>query len=338
MTEPPGLEDRDVADFASRIGLGRAADMRLSRLSGGVSSDVWKVEGTKGTVCVKRALPTLRVATRWEVPVERGQFEARWLKTASGIVPHSVPQIVDYEPHSFLLAMQFFPPEKFPNWRAELLEGRVNPRIAGLLGEMIGKIHSSTADKPEIAKSFQSDALFDALRLDPYFRSLRDTHHDLADRLDKIVERTATCRRVLVHGDVSPKNVLVGIDGPILLDAECAWFGDPAFDVAFLCTHLLLKLSVVPGKALLLRQAYAEYLAGYDSYIAWEPRNDLHARAGDLLAAMLLARTDGKSPVDYLPPATRSMARRFAVNMLTDSSNSPNSILDAWVSVLDSRT
>ena len=39
---------------------------------------------------------------------------------------------------------------------------------------------------------------------------------------------TAATKRVLVHGDFSPKNLLAGAGGPVILDAECAWYGDPA--------------------------------------------------------------------------------------------------------------
>jgi len=319
-----------VAEFAAGLGLGNAGDIELLTLSGGVSSDVWKAVGPRGTACIKQALPTLRVATRWDVPVKRGEYEARWLETASDIVPLSVPKMLKYEPHSHLLGMQFFAPEDFPNWRTQIFDGTVDRTVASALGHVVGKIHAATADAPAMRTRFDSDALFDALRLDPYFRSLRSSHPDLADRLDKIIERTATTRRVLVHGDVSPKNVLVGKGGPVLLDAECAWFGDPAFDVAFLCTHLLLKARVRPAHAIELRLAFADYINAYESHVNWESLTALRGRSADLLAAMLLARIDGKSPVDYLPPSCRAWVRSVARDLLKGKPTSPTDVLNAW--------
>lgn len=319
-----------VADFAAALGLGNAGEIELFPLSGGVSSDVWKAVGPRGTACIKQALPTLRVISRWDVPVKRGEYEARWLETASGIVPLSVPKMFKYEPHSHMIGMQFFAPEEFPNWRARLLDGTVDGGVAGALGHVVGNIHAATADATAIAARFDSDVLFDALRLDPYFRSLQPRHPDLAERLDKIIERTATTRRVLVHGDVSPKNVLVGSIGPILLDAECAWFGDPAFDVAFLCTHLLLKTRVRPDRAAELRRAFAGYINAYESHVDWEPLTALRERSADLLAAMLLARIDGKSPVDYLPPSCCDWVRNAARALLQGDPTSPAEVLNAW--------
>jgi 5-methylthioribose kinase len=333
--EPEALES--VAQFAATLGLGDAAQIHLSVLSGGVSSDVWKAVGPKGVACIKRALPTLRVAKRWDVPVRRGEFEARWLETACAIAPTSVPRILGYDHALHLIGMQFFAAEQYPNWRDQMLAGHVDRHTAGAMGHLVGSIHAATVGKPMIEARFDSDELFDALRLDPYFRSLQTSHPDLKVRLAAIIERTASTRRALVHGDVSPKNVLVGECGPVLLDAECAWFGDPAFDLAFLCTHLLLKVLVVPSRATDLKDAFTDYVAAYESQVTWEPLTEIRERSADLLVAMLLARIDGKSPVDYLNALDRIQVRNFARDRLIEKCISPNTIADAWHSLLQSR-
>jgi hypothetical protein len=134
--------------------------------------------------------------------------------------------------------------------------------------------------------------------------------------LENLSEQTAKNKLVLVHGDVSPKNILVGPRGPVFLDAECAWYGDPAFDLAFCLNHLLLKGVWVPeAKSAFLgcyRALAREYLAGVD----WEQPAVLERRAAALLPGLLLARVDGKSPVEYLTGAgdqarVRAFARRF---------------------------
>src|SRR5204863_4441552 len=115
-------------------------------------------------------------------------------------------------------------------------------------------------------------------RLEPYLLATASRHADLAPALQALVARTQANRITLVHGDVSPKNILVGPDGPVLLDAECAWWGDPAFDLAFCLNHLLLKCLWTPTAAagfLACFDALAEaYLAG----VVWERRADLEER------------------------------------------------------------
>ena len=114
------------------------------------------------------------------------------------------------------------------------------------------------------------------------------------------MERTAQARIALVHGDVSPKNILVGPDGPVLLDAECAWYGDAAFDIAFCLNHLLLKSVLMPEHALDLLSSFDALAGNYFEAVHFEPRAQLEARAASLLPALALARIDGKSPVEYL--------------------------------------
>ena len=97
-----------------------------------------------------------------------------------------------------------------------------------------------------VAAEFPTDAIFHAIRLEPYLLATARAHPDLAPQLEGLVATTQANKRALVHGDVSPKNILVGPAGPVFLDAECAWWGDPAFDLAFCLNHLLLKCLWTP--------------------------------------------------------------------------------------------
>ena len=62
------------------------------RLTGGVSSDIWRIDLPSGPICVKRALAKLRVAADWHAPVERNVFEARWMRHAAGFAPRLLGQ------------------------------------------------------------------------------------------------------------------------------------------------------------------------------------------------------------------------------------------------------
>jgi len=164
-------------------------------------------------------------------------------------------------------------------------------------------------------------------------------HPDLAARLQRLIDVTGTTKLALVHGDVSPKNILVGPSGPVLLDAECAWYGDPAFDLAFCVNHLLLKSLVVPGcRGELLRSAHA-LAEQYVRQVDWEPRSALETRTASLLPALLLARVDGKSPVEYLTDDRhRLFVRTLASALLRAPAATVVGVLDAWVTALEAPT
>src|SRR3546814_5509009 len=111
-----------------------------------------------------------------------------------------------------------------------------------------------------------------------------DLDSELAPALTALADDLASRKSALVHGDVSPKNILVSASGPVFLDAECAVYGDPAFDLAFCTTHLLLK-SVWSGDVR-MNEAAAALVAAYRAGIDWEDSDDLLLRAGKLTAAL----------------------------------------------------
>src|SRR5204862_3320871 len=196
-----------------------------------------------------------------------------------------------------LFAMEYLDPSLFPVWKEQLRDGNADPATAEAVAERLVMIHNATAGDPQIARMFGSDDDFTAIRLEPYLLTAAEAHPDLAAPLKFLVQETLGMKLALVHGDVSPKNILCGPDGPVFLDAECAWYGDPAFDLAFCLNHLLLKCLWVPAS----RAAFLEcYDALSDSYLKTFADIGLEDRAASLLPALLLARVDGKSPVEYL--------------------------------------
>ena len=177
------------------------------------------------------------------------------------------------------------------------------------------RIHAASANDPGVAAAFATDRIFYDIRLEPYLVASARAHPDRADALHALVETTARNRRALVHGDVSPKNILIGPQGPVFLDAECAWYGDPAFDLAFCLNHLLLKCLWTPRAARELLQCYDVLAKSYLGGVDWEPQGGLEARAARLLPGLFLARIDGKSPVEYLTEAAdKERVRRVARN------------------------
>lgn len=165
-----------------------------------------------------------------------------------------------------------------------------------------------------MARAFAHDDAFYAIRLEPYLEASARAHPDHAAALRHLIAVTAGTRHVLVHGDVSPKNILVGPSGPVLLDAECAWYGDPAFDLAFCLNHLLLKCRWRPALAEAYLTCFDVLAEAYFRHVVWEPREAVEKRTAHLLAGLMLGRIDGKSPVEYLTDETlRDRVRQFAL-------------------------
>jgi aminoglycoside phosphotransferase (APT) family kinase protein len=299
-----------------------AGEARVEALTGGVSSDISLVTSGARRFCVKRALAKLKVAAEWRAPVERNRSEVEWMRTVAAIAPAAVPAILaDRSDHGWF-AMQYLDPVLHPLWKAELRDGRIDSGFAAAVGATLARIHASSAADPGLASRFATDHIFYPIRLEPYLAATAQKHPDCAARLMALIEQTLACKIALVHGDVSPKNILTGPAGPVFLDAECAWWGDPAFDLAFCLNHLLLKCVWRPRSAPAYCASFDALAGAYFAGVDWEPAAQIEARAAGLLAGLLLARIDGKSPVEYITEESgkdrvRRVARAFLLSPAT---------------------
>ncbi len=301
------------------------------RLTGGVSSEIWRIDSPGGPICIKRALSKLLVSADWRAPVERNVYEAGWMRVASQVVPHAVPALLGQDAVTGALAMEYLPSDRYPLWKALLRDEVVDISFAVSVATTLGRIHAATAAKPSLAKEFPTDEIFFAIRLEPYLAQTGRTHPDLADQMRLLIEATQRNRHALVHGDVSPKNILCGPNGPVFLDAECAWWGDPAFDLAFCLNHLMLKCLWIPAARGILLESFQAMVESYLPFVVWEPAVALEARAAHLLPALFLARVDGKSPVEYITlEEQRETVRRVARRLLADPPDRLADVARAW--------
>ncbi|MFO1037009.1 MAG: aminoglycoside phosphotransferase family protein [Geminicoccaceae bacterium] len=300
-------------------------------LTGGVSSDIWRVDIEQGPVCVKRALSKLKVRADWQAPIERNSYEADWMRVVRGIVPEAVPDLLYVDSAASALVMPFLDPSRYRLWKQVLRDGEAEPQAAGAVADRLVRVHAATALRPDIASRFPTDAIFQAIRLEPYLLATAAAHPSVERPLHRIARRTATTKLALVHGDVSPKNILLGPNGPVFLDAECAWYGDPAFDLAFCLNHLLLKCLWTPRASDGFLVCFDTMVETYMAGVVWEPRRLFEARAASLLPALLLARVDGKSPVEYITEEKdRERVRRVAATFLHHASDTLMPIREAW--------
>jgi len=294
---------------------GMPGPQAVDELGGGVSNTVLLITMAQSRLVLKQSLPKLRVEQDWFSDPGRIFRESEALHSlAPHLPPGSVPEILFEDRENFAFAMSAAPPGA-ETWKAQLMRGEIRPRIAARIGEMLAAmLHASWRDAAWEAR-FGDQTVFDELRLDPYYRSTARVHPDLAPDFARLMRESAARRVSLVHGDWSPKNFLVSPCGGVMaIDFEVIHFGDPAFDTAFMLNHLALK-SVArpadkPGYRAAALQFWESLEAGLPAECAWLEEATLRH-----LGALMLARVDGKSPVEYLAadarPQVRAMAREL---------------------------
>lgn len=298
------------------------SSVTVTPLRGGVSSDIVAVSSSDLDVVVKQSLPRLRVSQEWLADKQRIVREAHALELVATLTPELVPRVVDFDNDTWTLVLERAPAD-WRNWRDELLDGRIDNRVAAKLGTALGGWQLGTSQVPP-AEFFDTRS-FVELRIDPFYYTVASRHPEVSERVRATADallRTPSC---LVHGDFSPKNVLHGSDQLWVLDWEVVHVGDPCFDVAFLLTHLLLKAIHRSQDAERYRIASQSF---FDSYrrvfsVGSDEPESLVANIG----CLLLARVDGKSPAPYLSAAERVRVRELGLQLLSDP---PRDALAAW--------
>jgi 5-methylthioribose kinase len=320
------LLEEDVSEYLAERGLDAGARINVTTLTDGVSARVYRVDGDSAQWVVKQALPELAVATTWVADPRRAMTEARALELLGTVSPGMVPHLIDADPERSAITMTAAP-TSWTNWRSILLSGDDDPRrsrvrteeIASTLGQTLGSWHRATWGRAEIAEQFSDDEAFEQLRITPFHRAITAVHPDLQDRLDVLIDEVTHQAQCLVHGDFSPKNILIGDVGLWVLDFEVARYGAAVFDLAFFGHHIALKAIARPETSSDMVGAFALFLESYLAVVDHDPRLEL---LGWHSAALLLARVDGVSPAPYLTPAQRATARRVARGALTSTRGS----------------
>ncbi|QFT30491.1 methylthioribose kinase [Labrenzia sp. THAF82] len=313
---PTALRKR-CEELIDELGLADPAAISVVRpLTGGVASDIAMVEVEGQRLCIKFALPKLKVAEDWKAPVHRNKAEFEWLRVAADIAPESAVKVFGRSEENHGFAMEFLAGDDVFLWKSDLLEGRRIPSRANLVGNLLGSIHAASTRPGFETAPFQNRDDFYALRIEPYLVFTAKKKPEVAEQLTALASRLYETETVLVHGDVSPKNILFKGKQPVVLDAECATMGAPEFDVAFCLNHLILKAQHVPTLRPALAADLEEFWSAYAAHVSWETPERIERRTAELLPALMLARIDGKSPVEYLDESSRLTIREASIALL----------------------
>ncbi len=313
----PDMTDDDLERRCRRLlgALGLCeedAAMTVTPLAGGVASDIARVVVGDRSYAVKFALEQLKVAEEWRAPVHRNRAEYAWLSFVSGILPHNAPRLYGRSGTEGGFVMEYLAGDEVRLWKTTLLRGDPDRGEAAAVGTLLGRIHAAATRPGFDAAPFANADDFRALRIEPYLLFTAERHPALAAPLHALADSLDASRITLIHGDVSPKNILFRGNEPILLDAECATMGDPAFDLAFCLNHLALKALHLPRSRTQLLGDIGRLWAACRPHMRREEAAGLESRVAALIPALMLARVDGKSPVEYLQEGEQAAVRRIA--------------------------
>jgi 5-methylthioribose kinase len=345
------VDERSAETYLREIGRVAAGERLIVReLTGGVSNMVLLVERPDRPgeeFVLKQARGQLRTSQPWFSSVERIWREADVLAICARLVARDraqpsadsaalearTPRILFEDRENYLFAISAAPR---PNvvWKAELLAGRTDPRIAAACGTLLGTLHAGSWLDEEIQRQIGDRTLFDELRVDPYYRTLAAARPETREAVARVIADLETHPRSLVHADFSPKNLLVHEGGLLMVDFETGHFGDPAFDLGFFLTHLVLKACLkMPEHAAYLELA-REFCRAYEKVmsdrVAAAERAALWARGVRNFALCAWARLDGKSPVEYLSEERRRQIVRGLCRDVLESD------MQTWPALVDS--
>jgi len=320
------LDERSVVDYLRGRGLDIPANAQARELGGGVSNVVLSVAWRDERVVVKQSLPRLKVESEWFAPVDRILREARSIQLMNHLLPDAAPELVSADPERFVIAMTGAP-SSWTDWKQCLMGGDVRSSVAAQLGTTLGELHARTSGGAGLHESFFDGKPFEQLRIDPYFVHAAQRVPEIAPALMETVAEMTSRRSCLVHGDFSPKNLLVDPqqEQVWVIDFEVAHFGDPAFDLAFLLTHLVLKAVHRPQDGPQLDGAATAFVSSYLQVDGNTTPPDL-AHVLRLVGCLLAARAEGKSPVEYLSSAQRATVLKLATAILKDRPTTLNDL------------
>jgi 5-methylthioribose kinase len=313
----------NARDYLVERGLTGATDeIYIRELGGGVSNIVllveWPGEPDRSWV-VKQSLGKLRVKDDWRSERSRIIREAESIKAMGPVLGRgSVPSVIHLDPEKFLFVMTAAP-HGARTWKDLLLGRRADAEVARDAAFLLAKMINASREDPQLGGPFWDRTVFDQLRIDPYYRTTAARHPELRPEFDELIAATLEIRTSLVHGDYSPKNMLVHDKSIFLIDFEVVHWGDPAFDTAFLLNHLILKAFHIPAASNTFIDLAFVFWGYFVAVLDPAMLAELERMTFWHLGGLMLARIDGKSPAEYIQDEdTKKRVRTAATRILKE--------------------
>lgn len=319
----------DIIVQLKRAGLLRDTDLVYESLSGGVSSDLWLVSDGENRLIIKRARKKLLVEDDWFADPSRNRVERKFAEYIHRILPGSVPAVLHFDDQLSYYVMEYLD-ESFQNWKLRLMNGNFESHTAEQAAGLLARLHDKSRNHPVARDVFSSRKYFKSLRIEPYFLKTSERHPHLEKIFRDEANRLLSSREVLVHGDFSPKNMMISQEKVVLLDHEVAHFGDSAFDLAFLINHLLLKKLYHYKKIDNIPELAAIVWNRYCTKSQFEKPDEFDKCTAKLLLLLMLARVDGKSPVEYLNESQREFVRYFIYKLVKKVNLRIEEVISEW--------
>jgi len=306
-----------VEYLTSKNVIQKSDNPQVEVLTGGVSNVVIAITTANQKLVLKQALAELAVSEKWEADQRRAIVEANAIELFNKLTPNQVPKLIFLDPDRFILVLERVPVGSTV-WKSDLLAGVINPDIGLKLGATLASWHNYGEKSAEAKIKFMEDSLFEQLRIDPFYRFVATKNPQIEVPIRKLINELEGDKTTVVHGDFSPKNIMVATNDDIyILDFEVTHVGNPVFDLAFLTAHLLCKFFRTEDRlhAKLLANTAISFMKEYQTLRRISPSVTRHA------ALIALARVEGKSPVNYLSTDAQQKLQVFTKDILASSEN-----------------
>lgn len=328
------MEQSELIDCLVQQKLINSNNVKVTPLTGGVSCQILLIDDGEHRFVLKQALEKLKVKEDWFADVKRNAIEQQYLQYVGGFMPNAVPKILysDTERNFFCMEML---ENGLENWKRLLLDKKLDKSNAKQAGQILAEIHLKSINNKDLAQQFDTLDSFTELRISPYLLATASKNERIATYFLEEAKRLSETKFCLVHGDFSPKNILVNNDRMVILDCEVAWYGDPVFDLAFLLNHFMLKALHLQDSAAEFMEMATVILTTYFSILNDAVDSEFEARVVHLLQMLMLARVDGKSPVEYLSVEHQQVVKKFVSETLPKRINNFETLKINWLKTIN---